>query len=130
MWQGRFGSVPMDDAHTARALSFVMFNPVRAKLVHGPEQWEWSSARAYFGGGDDPLIDAKLLDKWRTNVKALTVGGQETDAAYEVIRKAETIGRPIGQPEWLRQIERQTGRQLAPKKRGPKPKELGRDSVC
>jgi len=32
-WQGRFGSVVMDEAHLANAVRYVSLNPVRAKLV-------------------------------------------------------------------------------------------------
>ncbi|WP_202049583.1 transposase [Sphingomonas sp. So64.6b] len=31
LWQGRFGSVAMDDAHVAHALRYVSLNPVRAR---------------------------------------------------------------------------------------------------
>ena len=41
---------------------------------------------------------------------------------YAALRKAETIGRPVGTPEWLSDSEQRTGLTLAPQKRGPKPK--------
>jgi len=40
--------------------------------------------------------------------------------AWAMLRRAETTGRPIGARDWVEQIERQTGRVLAPQKRGPK----------
>ncbi|AHE55153.1 hypothetical protein NX02_17380 [Sphingomonas sanxanigenens DSM 19645 = NX02] len=42
--------------------------------------------------------------------------------SYAALRKAETVGRPIGSPEWLDDMEARTGLQLKPRKRGPKPK--------
>jgi putative transposase len=45
----------------------------------------------------------------------------DTDA-LDRLRQAETIGRPLGEPGFLRRIERKTGRNLMPAKRGPKPK--------
>ena len=33
LWQGRFSSVAMDEAHLVCALRYVAFNPVRARLV-------------------------------------------------------------------------------------------------
>ena len=33
LWQGRFGSVVMDEEHLAHAVRYVYLNPVRAKLV-------------------------------------------------------------------------------------------------
>ena len=38
------------------------------------------------------------------------------------LRRAETIGRPIGDPDWLEALEARTGRTLAPGRRGPKPR--------
>jgi len=46
-WQGRFGSVVMDEEHLAAAVRYVSLNPVRARLVARPQDWRWSSvARA------------------------------------------------------------------------------------
>ncbi|MCP4384194.1 MAG: hypothetical protein GY798_22755 [Hyphomicrobiales bacterium] len=46
----------------------------------------------------------------------------DENAAYAALRRAETIGRPVGDPGWLRALEKRTGRVLAPLKRGPKAK--------
>ena len=46
--------------------------------------------------------------------------GPDADA-FERLRRAETIGRPLGSDTFLRRIERRTGRILKPAKRGPKP---------
>ena len=49
LWQGRYGSVAMDEAHLHVCLRYVELNPVRAGLVERPEAWPWSSARAHLG---------------------------------------------------------------------------------
>jgi putative transposase len=36
------------------------------------------------------------------------------------LRRAETIGRPLGNAAFMEQIESLSGRDLRPKKRGPK----------
>ncbi|WP_327471465.1 hypothetical protein [Sphingopyxis sp.] len=41
---------------------------------------------------------------------------------YAAVRKAESIGRPIGSPQWLDDMEARTGLVLKPGKRGPKAK--------
>ena len=46
-WQGRFGAVAMDEPHLAAAFRYVTLNPVRARLVRGAQDWQWSSARAH-----------------------------------------------------------------------------------
>ena len=41
--------------------------------------------------------------------------------AEELLRKAESIGRPLGSAAFLTRQERKLGRTLKPAKRGPKP---------
>ena len=43
--------------------------------------------------------------------------------AFAPLRRAESIGRPIGSPRWIEALERRTGRKLAPGKRGPAKRE-------
>ena len=40
---------------------YIHLNPVRAKLVNNPEEWEWSSHWEYIGESKRDLIDFKLL---------------------------------------------------------------------
>ena len=46
-WQGRFGSVVMDEEHLAAAVRYVSLNPVRARLAARAQDWRWSSVRAH-----------------------------------------------------------------------------------
>ena len=41
---------------------------------------------------------------------------------YAALRKAESVGRPVGSREWLEDMEARTGLTLAAGKRGPKPR--------
>ena len=47
--------------------------------------------------------------------------GEDEDLSM-ALRRAETIGRPLGDSAFLEALERQTGRTLRPAKRGPKPR--------
>jgi len=40
---------------------------------------------------------------------------------YAALRRAESVGRPIGSAEWLAEMEQRTWRKLAAAKCGPKP---------
>src|SRR6202007_1096038 len=51
-WQGRFGSVVMDEAHLAAAVRYVSLNPVRARLAARAPDWRWSRVRAHLYGRD------------------------------------------------------------------------------
>ena len=45
------------------------------------------------------------------------------------LRKAETIGRPVGDTAFLQRLEQISGRALTPQKPGPKPRQLSGVSV-
>jgi putative transposase len=49
LWQGRFYSCPLHHDHALEALRYVERNPVRAKMVRFPWEYEWSSAREHVG---------------------------------------------------------------------------------
>ena len=121
LWQGRFSSVAMDEPHLHSAFRYVALNPVRARLVARAEDWRWSSVRAHYAGKDDHVVRvAPALERvgdFRTFL------GTDFDEAftYAALRKAETIGRPVGSSEWLEDMAARTGQPLLPQTRGPKP---------
>jgi putative transposase len=121
-WQGRFGCVAMDDAHAAAALRYVLLNPVRARLVKGPEDWAWSSAGALLKRRRDGLTDAAAARAQFGEIRALLGDVPELDLQAEALRRAESVNRPIGSSRFLDRLERKLGRTLKPAKRGPKPK--------
>lgn len=123
LWQGRFGSVVMDEEHLFNAVRYVSLNPVRAGLVKRARDWKWSSARAHLAAKDDGVVNvAPVLERVGDFRKFLAEDFDE-DAAYAALRRAETIGRPIGGADWLEDLEQRTGRALTPRKRGRKKKE-------
>lgn len=122
LWQGRFSSVAMDEAHLVAALRYVALNPTRARLVDRPEDWPWSSTRTLIAGIDDHVVKvAPALDRIGSFADFL---GEDFDEAltYAALRKAESVGRPIGSPEWLADMEQRIGKPIAAAKRGRKPK--------
>jgi putative transposase len=121
LWQGRFGAVAMDDEHLVHAARYVALNPVRARLCDRAAEWEWSSVRAHLAGADDDLVTVAPLLERIGDFEAF-LGTCEDQQASRALRTAETTGRPLGAPGWIAEMERATGRILAPRKRGPKPK--------
>ncbi len=122
LWQGRYGSVVMDEEHLVTALHHVSHNPVRAGLVKHAEDWPWSSARAHLAGKDDKVVTVKPALDRVGDFAAFLDTPVDPDDAYAALRRAETVGRPIGSDAWLEDLETRTGRPLKPGKRGPKPK--------
>jgi len=92
LWQSRFASFPLDEAHLHACLRYVELNPVRAGLVERPEEWPWSSARGHLELGSDRLTDpaparARIAD-WRAFLDTGLDPGAHAD-----LRLAERRGR-------------------------------------
>jgi putative transposase len=120
-WQGRFGSVVMDEAHLAAAVRYVSLNPVRARLVVRAQDWRWSSVRAHLYGRDDGLTTPGPVLARFSPFRAF-LDEPADPAAVERLRAAESIGRPVGDRAFVARLERLTKRTLQPAKRGPKPR--------
>ncbi len=122
LWQGRFGSVAMDEQHLAHAVRYVSLNPVRAGLVDRAQHWKWFGVDAHLSGRNDRLVTvAPVLERYGDFAAFLDQGTDE-DQAFRDLRRAEVTGRPFGNDKWLEKLEKLTGRQLKPQKRGPKKK--------
>lgn len=121
-WQGRFGCVAMDEAHLGAALRYVALNPVRARLVARAADWRWSSVHACLDPepGDGLTRTGPVLSRYPDFSDLIASG--EDEALSLRLRRAETIGRPVGDEAFLAQLERRAGRPLAPGKRGRKSK--------
>lgn len=120
-WQGRFGCVAMDEGHLGAALRYVALNPVRARLTDRATDWPWSSVHAHLGRLDDGITTiAPILSRY-PDFAALLAAGEEDEMLVR-LRKAESIGRPIGDPAFLDRLEADSGRTLKPARRGPTPK--------
>ncbi len=123
LWQGRFGSVVMDEDHLLNAVRYVSLNPVRAGLVKRVRDWKWSSTRAHLAAKDDGIVNVAPVLERVGDFRKFLAESFDKDAAYAPLRRAETVGRPIGDAGWLGELEKQTGRVLMPGKRGRKKKD-------
>ncbi|MGI8942640.1 MAG: transposase [Qipengyuania sp.] len=131
LFQGRFASYPMDDAHLMAAIRYVENNPVAAGMVETPDAWPWSSARSHAAGRrhrDDPLTDLPALTthirKWRAYWRhgaGLAEASDEAKRTVEAIDERLRTGRPLAAEEWIARQEALTGRTIAKRKPGPKP---------
>ena len=119
-WQGRFGAVAMDEAHLAAALRYLALNPVRARLVERTEDWRWSSIHAHLAGKSDGITTiAPVMERYPDFAHWIAQAPDED--AFTRLRRAESIGRPLGDEAFLTRLEETTKRILRPGKRGPKP---------
>ncbi|MDR3448788.1 MAG: transposase [Alphaproteobacteria bacterium] len=94
LWQGRFGSYPMDEAYLYEAVRYVELNPVRAGLCQHPGDYRWSSARQRVGKitGDFKVAPSLPVDDWESY-------WQDGLLKYEVIKQFddnELSFKPLG----------------------------------
>lgn len=109
LWQGRFGSVPMDEDHLESAVRYVSLNPVRAGLVKAARDWPWSSVRAHLAGADDGVVAVRpVLDRWPDFASMIQV--EASGIEMNALRKAETSGRPLGSKGWVEGLGAGMGR--------------------
>ncbi|HEY3812906.1 MAG TPA: transposase [Caulobacteraceae bacterium] len=129
LFQSRFASVVMDEAHLFAAARYVAMNPVRARLVSRPQDWPWSSARAHLAGRDDQLVTvAPLLD--RIDDFSAFLREAEDAAAVSALRASEHTGRPLGDKGFIGRLEAVVGRKLVRGKPGPKGTRVGSGGNC
>jgi putative transposase len=121
LFQGRFGCVAMDEAHTLNAVRHLAFSPVRAGLAATPGAWRWSSVRAHLRGRDDALAGARAVLALAPNFRDLLRMSPSEQAELARFEGLGANGRPLGDEAFLTQIERRLGRVVRKRKPGPKP---------
>ncbi|MBS3819951.1 transposase [bacterium] len=124
LWQGRFISYPLDDRYVYTAVRYIEQNPIKAGLVQKPEDYSWSSARSHvFKEEDDLLSDFPLLSEipdWSSYLREPV-----TEEDRRLLLQHEKCGRPLGSKDFLRKIERITGRPVIKRKPGRPRKKAG-----
>ncbi len=115
VWQARFFSCPLEDAHLWQAMAYVERNPVRAGMVVDAGQYRWSSAAAHLAGHDPAgLVD---LGRWRDEYdpprwkRVLETSVDEEAIGYR-IQEASRRGRVLGSEEFVKELELRAGRSL------------------
>jgi putative transposase len=125
LFQGRFASYPMEDAHLIAAVRYVENNPVKAGLVPHAWEWHWSSARSHLAGkrvSGDPLTDVAAIGRHIGNWRSyLTTGAEAADDPLgDDIEGRLRTGRPLASPAWIAAAEAASGRKMAAQRRGRK----------
>ena len=114
LWQNRFYSCPLSGKHLRLALRHVDLNRVRAGMVAQAVADRWPSAPAHLSGRDPlDLLDSQGWDaldlqaQWGSELRSDRQAGEEL-----LLRRATYSGRPLGDRDFLRQLEAQLRRRL------------------
>jgi len=126
LFQGRFFSSVMDEAHTIACARYIERNAVVAKMIDAPELWEWSSAKIHCGlEKRDELGVNKLFDyigykqqEWKNFINLPDIGLE-----VNRIRENTKKGRPLGTDTFIGKLEKKLNRVLKLKSQG-RPKKI------
>ena len=125
-WQNRYYSTPLDQIHQWTALAYVERNPVGTGMVGQAEDYMWSSAPTRLSGSDTSgFLD---LAQWRQcyspeRWRDILATGVGEEAELERIREATRTGRPLGSPDFIRDLGLRIGRSLERRIAGRPPKD-------
>jgi len=105
LWQGRYFSCVLDEAHVHAAVRYVELNAVRGGLAKEAWRYPWSSARCHVTGQADPILwgDNHLLDEIG-NWKEFLSEAEDPHAKRDII-DATRKGYPCGDGDFLRRME-------------------------
>ena len=121
LWQGRFFSCPMDELYTCRTARYIELNPYKAKVVKDFADYPYSSAGFHMGYRlSDPVVKepyfAYTAKEWRRFIEEATDEQEE-----KLIEQQTQTGKPMGEENFIKKMEKETGLDLSRKKPGPKP---------
>ncbi len=126
LWEGRFKCSVVDtEAYLLACCRYVDLNPVRARIVDNPEDYEWSSYRALAGVDPANLVDRDVL------YQLLDLDPRQAGATYRafvregirddelaLIRGAVQRNQLTGSPRFIDAIETRIGRRIEARGRG------------
>ena len=138
LWQGRFKtSIIESEQYFMLCSRYIEMNPVRAGMVVRLAEYPWSSYAHHVGDKQDPLISDHPL-YW-----ALGNTPFEREAAYKALMlqeipaenakaltEAVQRGGVLGSEQFKSGLEKQTGRQVRPGKRGRPQKRVNMQNDC
>jgi putative transposase len=92
-------------------------------LVPEPAAWRWSSVHAHLSGREDGITAIGPIRDLFPDFAGFIADDPEP-AALARLRRAESIGRPVGEDAFLERLEAATRRRLKPGKRRPKARDI------
>lgn len=83
LFEQRYVAIPIrSEAQLAATIAYVELNPVRARLVDAPEQWQWSTYSLHAGGSSAPEVSELWIPHpWWTAL------GRDTSSRHRVYRE-------------------------------------------
>jgi len=117
LWQERFYSCVMDEAHTLSAMRYVEQNSVRSNLVKYANEWNWSSAPTHLGQcRDDMVVQSSLAERIGNWADFLSI--KPSESRLNSLRTSTNKGIPAGDEKFLGMLQESFGLKFSSGKRG------------
>jgi len=123
LWQERFNSSVLDEAHLLNAVRYVEQNPVRAGLVLAPDKWLWSSAKSHLTKRYDGIIKIDAMDGYVSDWSEYLSTNLDEETV-ECFRKNALLDLPVAEESFIKKLESRLGKLLRPPKMG-RPRQNG-----
>jgi putative transposase len=129
LWQGRYYSCLLDNAHLVAAVRYVERNPVRAGMVVKPWEWVWSSTAEHLESEKKGIISLEdissyiSVSSWR---EYIDIADQAEDLIE--IRKQTYSLRAWAEESFKELIERKYGVHFKMNPKG-RPKKIGTSPI-
>lgn len=126
LWESRYYSCIVDnDSYLWAVARYIEQNPVRAGLVNRVEDFEFSSARAHINGKTDKMLGEELFAENQRIDYAELIQVNITKNEINEIRHYTRVGRPLGNEQFVSQMEAKLQRNFFLRPPGrPKKKEV------
>ena len=105
LWECRFYSALVDkEPYLWSVGRYIERNPVRAKIISKPDEYQWSSAKANTSGKGMGFIKPIWQDDNEREEYITFLNNPDKEEEIEIIKKSTISGKPIGTEEFLNQI--------------------------
>ena len=126
LWEGRHKSSPVDTrTYLLKCYRYIELNPVRAKMVSGPEEYPWSSyATNAMGIASDIVSPHHVYQCLGTSQEARCIAYSEIvkqaldQQSMEKIRRAAFYCYPLGDERFRKEVESRLKVPLGQQRRG------------
>ncbi|MBN2097149.1 MAG: transposase [Candidatus Omnitrophica bacterium] len=119
LWECRFHSTVVDkDAYLWKVCRYIERNPVRAKIVQSPTEYEWSSAKINTSEAESSFIEPIWKNYIKFDEYLEFLNSQEDEEQIKEIRKSTLKGRPVGTQDFLKQVAQDLNISIYSRRRG------------
>ena len=120
LWESRYKSSAIQtDKYLLACCRYVELNPVRARMVDGPEKYRWSSYRSRMGEGKEAWLDSDPCflalgnsQEERSRRYKEFVADAVPAGEWQLIREAVQRGQLTGDNRFIDKVEQIVGRRI------------------